>query len=393
LRLTHYPKGCSYEKGIVICYLTIIKLFQVNLQICFVSPNPETIKPRLINLGFYFVLLKPFQWGFFCFGKCGKKRQNIKMEVGMQEKEIKNVAVIGAGLMGFGIGLEFARFGYEVRLYNTKEASSRKAMALIREDLDLMVETQLLTAEEAEASYKRLHPTTDLVKAASGADYVIESIPEILNLKIEVFAKLDEICPPPAILATNTSNFMISELLTGVKHPERALVTHYFGPPHFIPLVEVVKGAKTDPKIVEKVAGVLRGLRKKVIVINIELPAHGANRLQHAMSREIHALVDKGIQPTEVDDLIKFGFGRRMPFIGYFQRMDYVGIDGRMERHISAGQQPWGPMAERVKRGELGVKTGKGFYEWPGDSAKHLVRYLNRELIRLMKHDMEEGTI
>jgi 3-hydroxybutyryl-CoA dehydrogenase len=179
-----------------------------------------------------------------------------------------------------------------------------------------------------------------------------------------------------------------------MKHPERALVTHYFGPPHFIPLVEVVKGERTDRQTVETTAQLLRGLRKKVVVIEVELPGHVANRIQGAIAKEIHALVDKGVLPPPVlDDVVTFGFARRLPYIGYFQRMDFVGLDGRLDRNASVGMPPWPPIVERVKRGELGVKTGKGFYEWPGDSAKQLQRRLNLELIRLMKYDMEKGLI
>ncbi len=312
----------------------------------------------------------------------------------MQAKDIKVVAVIGAGMMGVGISVEFARFGYQVRLYNTSETSSKKAMAQAREDLDLMVETQLITAGEAKASYHRLHPFTDLAAAASGADYIVESIPEILPLKQETFTRLDEICPPPAILATNTSHYKVTDVAALMKHPERALVTHYFGPPHFIPLVEVVKGERTDRQVVETVAQLLRGLRKKAVVIEVELLGHVADRIQGAIAREIHSLVDKGVLPPRViDDVVTVGFGRRLPYVGYFQRMDFVGLDGRLERNRSAGMAPWPPIVEHVKRGELGVKAGKGFYDWPGDKAYRLERRLNLELIRLMKHDLEEGLI
>ena len=121
----------------------------------------------------------------------------------MKEASIERVAVIGAGLMGLGIGIEFARFGYQVSLYNTTEANSKKAMERAGEGLDLMVETQLATSDEAKAAYERLRPTIDLDDAASGADYVIESVLELLPLKQEIFARLDEICPPSVILATS----------------------------------------------------------------------------------------------------------------------------------------------------------------------------------------------
>ena len=312
----------------------------------------------------------------------------------MKEEGIERVAVIGAGLMGFGIGVEFARFGYPVSLHNTKEATSKQAMERSKETLDLMVETELLTAEEAKATYERLSFTTDIEDAASGADYVIESVMEQLPLKQEVFAKLDEVCPPPAILTTNTSGLLVTDIASVAKHPERIVATHYFQPPHLVPLVEVVGGEKTDRDVVERTARILRGLRKKAVIIDIELPAFAGNRIQGAIRREIESLVDKGAcTPSMIDDIISFGFGRRMAYTGYFKRLDLIGLDFFYTAAKGQGRELWGPIAERVERGELGMKSGKGFYEWPGDTAKQLHRRMNMELIRLMKQDMEEGRI
>ena len=312
----------------------------------------------------------------------------------MTDKSIQRIAVIGAGLMGFGIGLEFARFGYNVRLFNTNENSSKKAMQRALEDLDLMVETELITADEARAAYERLRPTTDIVDATSGADYVVESVLEILSLKREIFAKLDEICPPPTILATNTSGFTVTAIASVAKHPERILATHYFQPPHFVPLVEVVGGEKTDRRVVEQVAQMLRGIRKKVAVIDIELPGFVGNRIQGVIGGEIQSLVDKGVcTPQMIDDIVSFGFGRRLAYTGYFKRLDLIGLDFSYTAAKERGREPWKPIAERVERGELGMKTGKGFYEWPEDAIKRVHRKLNTELIRLMKQDMEEGAI
>jgi len=304
------------------------------------------------------------------------------------------VAVIGGGLMGFGVAVEFARFGYPVSMYNTREETSRAAMQNAREALDLMAETDLITAGEADAAYGRLLPTTDMEEAAGGADFVHESVPEVLDLKKEVFARLDEICPPPAILATNTSGLRITDIASATKHPERVVATHYFQPPHFVPLVEVCGGEKTDRSVVEKTARILRGLRKRVAMVDVELPALVGNRIQGAIAREIASLIDQGMSyPELIDDVISFGFGRRMAYTGYFKRMDLIGLDFSATAARGRGTDLWKPIAERVARGEYGMKTGKGFYDWPGDSAKQLHRWMNTELIRLMKQDMEAGRI
>jgi len=312
----------------------------------------------------------------------------------MKVESIERVAVIGAGLMGFGVATEFARFGYQVSIYNTKEETSKEAMVQISETLDLMVETELIAGDEARAAYSRVRPTTDLKDAATGADFVHESVLELLTLKQEVFAKLDEICPPPTILATNTSGFRVTDIASATKHPERVVATHYFQPPHFVPLVEVVGGEKTDPGVVELTARVLMGMRKKVAVIDVELPGFVGNRIQGAIAREIQSLIDQEVcSPEMIDNVISFGFGRRMTYTGYFKRMDLIGLDFGYHAAKGRGIEPWKPVAERVERGELGMKSGKGFYDWPGDTAKQLHRRQNTELIRLMKHDMEAGLI
>lgn len=312
----------------------------------------------------------------------------------MNRGAIEKVAVIGAGLMGFGVAVDFARFGYHVSMYNTREATSKRAMERAGEAFDLMAETELITYDEAKAAYNRLQPTTDVADAASGADFVHESVFELLDVKQEVFAKLDEICPPPTILATNTSSLRVTDIASVTKHPERVLATHYFQPPHFVPLVEVVGGEKTDRSAVDRAAHLLRGLRKKVVVIDVELPGFVGNRIQGAIAREIRSLIDKGVcSPDMIDDIISFGFGRRMAYTGYFKRLDLIGLDFVYRSAKGRGQKPWEPIASRVEQGDLGMKSGKGFYSWPGHTAQQLHRRMNLELIRLLKQDMDMGRI
>jgi len=312
----------------------------------------------------------------------------------MKEKGIERVAVIGAGLMGFGVAVEFARFGYHVNMYNTREETSNQAMEQAKEALDLMVETKLITRDDAMAAYARLRPTIDISDAVTGTNFILESVLEQLALKQEIFAKLDELCPPPVILATNTSSLKVTDIASATKHPERVVATHYFQPPHFVPLVEVVGGVKTNRKIVEKAARMLRGMRKKVVIIYVDLPGFIGNRIQGAIGQAVQSLIDHGVcNPQTIDDVICFGFGRRMAYTGHFKRMDLIGLDFSYRMAKDRGIEPWKPVAEHVENGELGMKSGKGFYNWPGDTAKQLHHRFNTELIRLMKQDMEAGLI
>lgn len=313
----------------------------------------------------------------------------------MKGKDIKQVAVIGAGAMGLDIGVEFACFGYSVNLYNTRKSSSDDAMRRASRDLDFMVETELLNGAEANKAQQRLNPTTDFSQAAKGADYIVESGPEVLSVKQEIFRTLDDLCPPPTILATNTSMLSVTAIASATRNPERVIATNYYQPPHLIPLVEIVGGQKTDSSVIKRTVEVLSSLRKKAVIVPKEFPGLiVGNRIQIAMAKEIQALVDEGMAtPQQVDDILMFGLSRRMTYAGFFRRLDMMGLDFLSGAYKAWGLQPWRALNERVERGELGLKTGKGFYDWSGNAGEEFNHHLNTELARFLKRDMEEGTV
>jgi 3-hydroxybutyryl-CoA dehydrogenase len=309
--------------------------------------------------------------------------------------DINKVAVIGAGLMGFGIGVDFARAGYDTWMYNTREETSRIAMQRAKDALWLFVEGNMMSDSEAEAAYARLHPTTSLEAAAQNADYISESALESLALKRRIFADLDRLCTPSAILTTNSSNFTTTSIVkdNAMKHPERCCVAHYFQPPHLLPLVEVVGGEKTTKETIDKTCEILKAMHKKAVVIPVEVPSHAGNRIQGAIGREIRNLVDKKIcTPEMIDDIIMYSFGRRMANTGWFIRNDLIGLDFTYNIAKADGTEPWEPIKERVERGETGMKSGKGFYDWP-DFGKAVERRQNMDLIRFLKRDMEDGKL
>lgn len=316
----------------------------------------------------------------------------------MIEKEIKNVAVIGAGKMGSGIGVDFARFGYNVVLQDPYDEALNNSMESIREYLDLMVETELMTVDEANDSYGRISTRNNLADAVKDIDYVVEAAPEDLALKQMLFEELDELCPSYVALATNSSTKRAENCALKAKnHPERILITHYWYPAPFIPMVEVIGGKMTDPEVLTRVAKLLRTLRKKVILQELENPdgpAGWGNALQQPMEAVARKLVNEmGCDPQTMDDLMRFGIGRRFHLGAIFKRYDMVGLDFYYNAAKSRGEEAWGPIKERVEKGDVGVKSGKGFYEWPGDSAKKFNRQYNLDLISMMKQDMERGDI
>ena len=308
---------------------------------------------------------------------------------------INKVAIIGAGLMGFGIGVDFAKAGYDTWLFNTREETSCQAMENAKQAMDLFVKGEMLTQDEADAAYARLHPTTDMAEACKDADYVSESALENLSLKQRIFADLDRLCPKTAILTTNSSSFTTTIIVgdNDVKHPERCCVAHYFQPAHLLPLVEVVGGEKTDPAVLDKTCEILTRMHKKAVRIPVEVPAHAGNRLQGALGREITSLVEKSVcTPEMIDDIIMYSFGRRMMNTGWFIRNDLIGLDFSYNAAKGAGREPWAPFKERVERGDLGMKTGRGFYDWP-DFGKAVQKRQEMDLLYLLKRDIEDGKI
>jgi 3-hydroxybutyryl-CoA dehydrogenase len=309
-------------------------------------------------------------------------------------KKVQNVAIIGAGLMGFGIGTEYARFGYNVTFYNTNAKSSQGALERAKEALDTMVKNRLIKRVDATAALKRIRLTTDMTEAVKGADMAVESALEDLALKQDIFEKLDTLLPPPVILATDTSSLRVTDIMARVKHPERALATHYTQPPHFAPMVEVVAGEKTSPDVLKQVAGMLRQMHKMVILPQKDSPQFIQNRIQNAIARECMKLVDEGVgTPQAIDQVIMFGFGRRMRFTGYFKRLDLVGLDHTVFGARAKNFPVWGPLAEHVDKGEYGMKSGKGFYDWPQEKQKAFEDWYHAELIRFAKQDMANGDI
>ncbi len=214
-------------------------------------------------------------------------------------------------------------------------------------------------------------PSTDFEKAIGGADLVIESVYEDLELKRGIFERLDQIAGPETILASNTSGLSITAVASRCRHPERVLTTHFWNPPHLMPLVEIVVGERTAPETVEAVRAFLTACGKVPVVVKKDRPGQLGNRLQMALLREAVNIVAEGIADVEdVDLAAKAGFGLRLPVYGIFEHQDMVGLDlgfSVIDYVVpDLSNAPRGPelYRQKVEEGNLGVKTGKGFYDW-----------------------------
>ena len=282
-------------------------------------------------------------------------------------KLAQNAVVIGTGMMGPGIAATLALGGVRTTIVSRGLESAIAAAARARGQMDLLVSAGLRTGE----ARAEITASADLDAAVAGTDLVIESAPEDMELKQALFARMDAIAPAGAILASNTSGLSISAIASRCARPERVLTAHFWNPPHLMPLVEIVKGEKTDPALAEALAALLSRCGKTVVILQKDRPGQLGNRLQMALLREACAIVEEGIASVEdVDRAAKTGFGLRLPVYGIFEHQDAVGLDmglGILE-YIAADlySQPRAPeiYRQKVRDGKLGAKCGEGFYQW-----------------------------
>lgn len=307
----------------------------------------------------------------------------------MKVEDIKTIAVVGAGLMGHGIAQEFALAGYDVRLQDLTEATLQQAMVSIRANLERLVGLGLISRQQAEATPDRIKTSTRLEEVVSDADLVIEAVFENVELKQDISRHLDELCPERTILASNTSSILPSKLAAVTKRPDRVLVVHYWNPPYLMPLVEIVRHAGTSDETVATIHELLTKMGKCPAIVQKEVVGFIGNRLQAAMLREALSMVEKGIaSPQDVDIVIRNGPGRRWAAAGIFEIADLAnwlalsGINYLIPELESSTEIPafW---KQKVKRGELGVKTGKGFYEWTPETAEALRNRIAQALVKI----------
>ena len=283
----------------------------------------------------------------------------------------QRVAVIGAGLMGHGIALEFAVAGRQVALTDASATALEQALVNMRAAAATLARLGLAPRAACDSAMQRVTACASLAETVSGADLVIEAVSEELALKQRVFAALDAACGAGVVLASNTSTFMPSALASATRHPERVLVTHYFNPPHLLPVVEIVPHAGTDPAVVARVQVLYTALGKRPVVLRREVAGFIANRLQHALLREAVALVEAGVaSAAEVDAVVSGSFGRRLAVAGPFEVSDLAGLDviAAIARELWPELAAGGSVAELLARpaaaGDYGAKSGRGFSEW-----------------------------
>lgn len=313
-------------------------------------------------------------------------------------KGIKTVAVIGAGNMGQGIAQVFAQAGRRVHLTDTNQAALEQSLKQIRRNVSVCADRGLICAEDGDAAVSAIRPFIRLSETLQEADYVVEAISEVLELKQRLFCEMDETCPPDVILASNTSGLRIADIASGMTHPERAATNHFWMPAHLIPIVEVVGGEKTNPEVVRICCELLAEAGKKPVVVCRDVPGFIGNRMQHALVREAISIVEEGIASAEdVDAVARLSFGLRLPVTGPLEAMDLAGLDLVLDIHsyllesLSRDKEPAPLLRQLVDAGKVGSKAGQGFRKWTPKQVEAINRAREADLIarlRSMTHEV-----
>jgi 3-hydroxybutyryl-CoA dehydrogenase len=305
---------------------------------------------------------------------------------------IEKITVIGTGVMGPDISLGFAMAGYQVLGLDLEQAILDRAAEKVASNCRQLIEGGMIDEQAARRIRSRISFTVDWDKAVREADYITEAVPEELETKREVFKRCDRLCSPNVVVASNTSSISITEISSSMSYPERAISTHWTIPAHLSPMVEIICGAKTATGTRDIAFGVLRRANKFPVSCT-ESPGFIHNYVQLAMVKAALDLVESGVAKAEdVDTVIKNGFGLRLSSVGPIEFVDMCGLDTvlNVQRYMfeKTGNPIYKPsriLEEKLLRNELGVKGGKGFYEYSGDPSQSFWERTNRNIIRILK--------
>jgi 3-hydroxybutyryl-CoA dehydrogenase len=283
---------------------------------------------------------------------------------------MKNIAVIGGGLMGRGIAYASAGSGFQVHLQDIQPKALEQAKNYIKTEMKKAVERGYMKPGEDEESLNRITFTTSIEEAASNADLVIEAVLEKMELKVEIFKELDKICPEHTILATNTSTMSPTEIAAQTSRPEKCITMHFFNPPHKMKLVEIVRGLDTSDETFEIARQIATDMKKETVEVN-EFPGFVTSRMNCLIGNEAMNMLMEGVASAEdIDKAMKLGLNHPM---GPLELADLVGLDTRLRnmeylyQTLGEKYRPCPLIIKYVKAGRVGRKTGAGFYNYDRD--------------------------
>lgn len=305
---------------------------------------------------------------------------------------LHNISIIGAGIMGQGIAQACAMYGNEVVLHDNNKESLSHAMDSIQENLTLFIQHGIITTKEKEATLKRIQTSIDLHESVHRADFIIEAIPEVIELKWDLFNKLEDIVEDHVIIASNTSTLPLTELITYAKIPSRFIITHFFNPAHLVPLVEIINHETTAQYVIDTAMQLLTTMGKVPVLLKKEVPGFIANRLQAALLREALYLLQSGVADArDIDTAMKSGPGFRWAFIGPLETADYGGLDtwkrvlDNLSPVLAKDESAPELIRHLVEQNKLGVKTESGIYDYNNASIHTALQKRDDNFIQLLK--------
>ncbi len=300
--------------------------------------------------------------------------------------DVRRAAVIGTGTMGPGMGAVLARAGIETALYDISEDALERAKGGVT-----IAEGVLERLEAAREDGGSLRYETGLASALAGADFVLEAVPEKLELKHEVFTELEQQVADDAVLASNTSGIPITKIAAVCQHPERVVGMHWSNPPHLIPMIEVIPGDKTSQEVVDATCDLVRRVGYHPVVEK-EVPGFVENRILYAILRECLDLVDRGIiDPEGLDLNVRWGIGYKLAVIGPMELLDMAGLDiyeavgSYLNQDLSTSGEVSSTIRDRIAKGKLGMKTGSGMYDYTPEDIDRLRAQRAGKLVAVRK--------
>lgn len=307
------------------------------------------------------------------------------------KKEIRHIVIAGAGLMGASIGQSFPQYGIRTTIYSNREGDFMRAKAIIENCQKTLVEAGILTKEKSDEIQQAIYYTTDL-QCVRDADWVIEAVPEDLEIKSEILSGIASNVSKDAIITSNTSAISIETLSNFITNPERFCGTHYLNPPHIIPLVEITRGKKTAQETVDTIYDFLSAMNKQPVILKKDVKGFLSNRLQFALLREATYLVESGVAtPEDIDKTLKYGNGLRYLCSGPFKIVDFGGIEvfNSVAKYLYPDLNCEGEknhlLEEMKEKGYNGTSNQLGFYSYTEESARAEERERDKKMLLALK--------
>jgi 3-hydroxybutyryl-CoA dehydrogenase len=289
----------------------------------------------------------------------------------MNIKDIRNITVLGTGNMGPGIAFQFARAGYRVKLWGRNEKSTLNGKNNLNNIIDDMRSHKILNSSGSQKILSLVTITDDFIDAGEKADLIIEAVSEKLDLKQEIYSALEQVCSPKTIVASNTSTLLPTDLSNRMIHKGRFIVAHFWNPAYLAPLVELCSSNMTSNEVIKTMLTILKKIGNEPVLIRKEILGFIGNRIMHAMNREALALIGQGVcDPEDIDKVVLSSFGPRFANLGPMEYLDFNGLDlirniqGYLYADLDTTPGVLPIIQNLVDEGKLGVKSGKGLFDW-----------------------------